>query len=81
MTHFPRCWVLPGGRLEPGESLESCAIRELKEEVGIEIKLGEDEACFYKGENLGKMKLFFAFEECVRDSDRKPITHHLILFF
>ncbi len=32
-------YVIPGGGIEDGETLEDCIIRELKEEVGIEVKV------------------------------------------
>ncbi|MGH3087257.1 MAG: NUDIX domain-containing protein [Rubrobacteraceae bacterium] len=31
-------WVLPGGRLEPGESIPECARREVLEETGLEAE-------------------------------------------
>lgn len=30
-------WTLPGGRLEPGEDAEACAIREVREELGLSV--------------------------------------------
>lgn len=32
-------WSFPGGGIEPGETIEQCAIREIKEETGFEIKI------------------------------------------
>lgn len=32
---FPHAWVLPGGHVDAGETLEEAVIRELLEETGI----------------------------------------------
>lgn len=36
---MPLKWEFPGGKLEIGESEEECIIREIKEELNIEIEL------------------------------------------
>ncbi len=42
VVHRPRYddWSLPKGKLEPGESFEDAARREIEEETGVRVELG-----------------------------------------
>jgi 8-oxo-dGTP pyrophosphatase MutT (NUDIX family) len=33
-------WDLPGGRIEPGESSYDCLVREVKEELNLDVEVG-----------------------------------------
>ena len=37
--HWPGFWELPGGKPEPGESFDRAAVREAKEETGLDVRL------------------------------------------
>ena len=39
-THpFIGFWALPGGRMDPGETIDQTVIREVKEETGLDVKI------------------------------------------
>jgi 8-oxo-dGTP diphosphatase len=37
----PGSWEFPGGKQEPGETLEECLAREMNEEMGVEVTVSE----------------------------------------
>ena len=83
---FPHAWVMPGGHVEPGESLEEGVIREIQEETGINIetKISGIGKCEYFHENKQcYLQPYYAFESVSNFSFdmTPPNSCHLIVFF
>ena len=40
-VHLEGYWEFPGGKCDPGETLEACLLRELREELDVEAAIGK----------------------------------------
>jgi 8-oxo-dGTP diphosphatase len=58
IVHRPRYddWSLPKGKLDPGESWEDCALREVWEETGLRCELGEELSPTFYDDRKGRPK-------------------------
>jgi 8-oxo-dGTP diphosphatase len=59
LVHRPKYddWTLPKGKLDPGESFEQAALREVEEETGMRCRLGRELASSKYVDPKGRRKL------------------------
>jgi 8-oxo-dGTP diphosphatase len=68
VRHRDRAWEMPGGRIEPGEGPREAALREFREETGLEAEL-------VAGFPLGGGTVFAAL---VTAGDGRPSTDEVV---
>ena len=72
--HLPLKWEFPGGKVERHESAEDCLIREIREELGVEIKIVKSMApsVYDQGKQVIRLIPF----ECTLVSGEVLLTEH-----
>lgn len=81
-------WCLPKGHVEPGESLQECALREVQEESGLTSiqvieELGEVSYRFYQAStdrNISKTVYYFLMRSGTEELVQGPIVDHAVVF-
>lgn len=65
-------WEFPGGKREDGETLEQCVVREIREELGAGVRVGELIATI-PAEWKGRALLLHFFDATIVSGEPTPI--------
>jgi 8-oxo-dGTP diphosphatase len=80
-THLAGAWEFPGGKVEPNEDPRAAVVRELREEVGIEVRAGDVvEVTFHRYAEKSVLLLFFEVERTAGSPEPRAIDVAAVRF-
>jgi len=77
-THLEGTWEFPGGKCENGESHEACLTREIREELGVAVRIGRE--IFAVEHAYPERTVRLHFRLCALDDEPKPQLGQQVLW-